>query len=69
MTIDISISSEYVYRNYILHTYVYCLLHICESNLVVVKVEILLVRIRVLVVISLKCQEKGTGGNKNDTRN
>ena len=48
MTIDISISSEYVYRNYILHTYVYCLLHICESNLVVVKVEILLVRIPVL---------------------
>ena len=51
MTIDILISSEYVYRNYILHTYVYYLLHTCESNLVVVKVEILLVRIRVLVVI------------------
>lgn len=29
----------------------------------------LFVFFRVLVVFSLKCQEKGTGGNKNDTRN
>ena len=30
---------------------------------------VLFILFRVLVVVSLKCQEKSTGGNKNDTRN